>query len=151
MANLIVIMTVLWLTVQFSYLNGEQSMKRTAYPLAREEPTLSGAWQSEAHPEDELHPRSVASLPQRRSRLAHWGRGILRLILWVAVIVALSYVPETWIQQQHPHIQDTVHICRDIRDLLYRISADVWVYLQTAVPQWYQTLRDVIGTWLDKG
>lgn len=123
-------------------------MKRSAYPLTREEPTLSGAWQSDAQPEDERQTRLAAPLPRRPSRIANLGRGVLRFSGVLAGIVALSYLPEAWIEQQHPHIQDMVDICRDIRELLYRISGDLWRYLQTEVPQWYDSVRSLISTHL---
>lgn len=114
-------------------------MKRTVYPPGREEPTLGDTSGLDIVAEEAIRsPRAELPRPGRIRRLL---RGLSRLLLLVLIIIGLSYLPESWIQQQHPHVQDAVHICRDIRELLYRISQDMWLWLQVELPRWYRNLR----------
>lgn len=117
-------------------------MKRSAYPLTREEPTLSDTRELDVVADVTLK-RSRAERPQPgRMRQLIWS--FSRLLLVMSMIIGLSYLPESWIQQHHPHVQDAVHICRDIRSLLYRISQDMWLWWQAEWPQWYQSLGGLL-------
>ena len=117
-------------------------MKRSAYPLTREEPTLGDTRELDVVA-DVTVKRPRAERPQP-TRMRRFLRSFSRLLLVMAVIIGLSYLPESWVQQHHPHFQDAVHICRDIRGLLYRISQDMWLWWQAEWPQWYQSLRALL-------
>ena len=88
-------------------------MKRTAYLPGREEPTLSDTSGLDIVAEEAIRqPRAELPRPGWIRRLL-WS--LSRLLLLVLIIIGVSYLPESWIQQQHPHVQDAVHICRDVR------------------------------------
>lgn len=124
-------------------------MKRAAYPPGREEPNLDDPtgfdFETDDYPDRRIAgPPSARSDPPRPGIFRRAGRMLRSLLLLVLLIVALSYLPESWSEQQHPHVQEALRICGDIRDLLYRVGVDIWHWLHSESPLWYQRLHALL-------
>ena len=119
-------------------------MRKIAYPPVRAEPTLSDAAAIEIDAESAERVRAAAVY--RPSRLRRIIRSLVWMMLITMLIIGLSYLPESWSQQQHPHIQDALQICRDIRGLVYRVGLDLWQWLQAEAPQWYRQVQERLAT-----
>lgn len=119
-------------------------MRRTAHPPGREEPSFDEAADLDIETDDYTEQRVVAPPPPRPGIFRRIVRGLRNLLLVLLIIVGLSYLPDSWSQQQHPHIQEALRICDDIRELLYRVAQDLWQWLETGVPRWYTRLHALL-------
>ncbi|MDX1606029.1 MAG: hypothetical protein R3202_07525 [Candidatus Competibacterales bacterium] len=123
-------------------------MKRDPLSADRREPSFEGLFDDSDAPPDRQPPTPAAT---RASLLCRCLRGLRKALLVFGLIVALSYLPPGWTSEWHPHLQEALRICRDIRELLIRIGLDTGEWLHSEGPVLIAWLRSLLPAGLRAG